>query len=254
MLTHKSTIRPDGRQLSCNCQEPMDEDRLEDHRSPGPDGAGTAASAARKGANRVHRRAWGSEIQDRSEQFHLKRQVVIQTAARTFNERGFYKTTLADIAEELHIAKPTIYHYFKNKDEILFECHRIGIEQITGKPLPERVNGVSQLKEFIERYVRMVVSDFGTCLVLTGTTALEPQNRDVVRRGRKQIDNMLRDIIARGIADGSILPCDPKTTASFIFGQMNWIPYWYHSDGEVSVDELVERQIEFVMRSLTRQK
>ena len=202
----------------------------------------------------MQKRAWGQEIQDRSEQYRLKRQVVIETAARTFNERGFYKTTLVDIADALHIAKPTIYHYFKNKDEILFECHRIGIEQITGEPLPQGVNGAEQLREFIQRYVRMVVSDFGTCLVLTGTTALEPQNQAIVRKGRKEIDNMLRDVIARGIADGSLAPCDPKTTASFIFGQMNWIPYWYHSDGEISIDELADREVAFVMRSLARQE
>ena len=128
----------------------MDEDRLEDHRSRCSRGRYAARTpVARKGSGRVQKRAWGYDIQDRSEQFRLKRQVVIETAARTFNERGFYKTTLVDIAEELHIAKPTIYHYFKNKDEILFECHRIGIEQITGEPLPEGVNGAAQLKEFI---------------------------------------------------------------------------------------------------------
>lgn len=209
-----------------------------------------AAETAQKGRARVQKRAWGYEIQDRSEQFHLKRRVVIETAARTFNQRGFYKTTLADIAEELHIAKPTIYHYFKNKDEILFECHRIGIEQITGTPLPAGSNGAEQLKEFIQRYVRMVVSVFGTCLVLTGTAALEPQNRDLVRKGRKEIDTMLRQIISRGIEDGSLRPCDAKITASLIFGQMNWIPYWYHSDGAVSLEELVAREIEFVMHSL----
>jgi AcrR family transcriptional regulator len=198
----------------------------------------------------VQKRAWGVEIQDRNEQFRLKRQVVIQTAARTFNERGFYKTTLSDIAEELHIAKPTIYHYFKNKDEILFECHRIGIEQITAEPLPDKADGAEQLKEFIRRYVRMIVGDFGTCLVMTGTIALEPENRDWVRKGRKDIDKILREIIARGQADKSIVACDPKVTAMFIFGAMNWVPYWYHSDGEISVDALVESVIEFVMRSL----
>jgi AcrR family transcriptional regulator len=198
----------------------------------------------------VQKRAWGVEIQDRNEQFRLKRQVVIQTAARTFNERGFYKTTLTDIAEELHIAKPTIYHYFKNKDEILFECHRIGIEQITAEPLPDKADGAEQLKEFIRRYVNMIVGDFGTCLVMTGTIALEPENRDWVRKGRKDIDKILREIISRGQGDKSIVACDPKLTAMFIFGAMNWIPYWYHSDGEISVDALVDEVIEFVMRSL----
>jgi AcrR family transcriptional regulator len=210
-----------------------------------------AVAIERKESGRMQRRAWGADILNRDEQFKLKRQVVIQTAARTFNQRGFYKTTLADIAEELHIAKPTIYHYFKNKDEILFECHRLGIEQVTREPLLNGVDGMAELKEFVDRYVRMIVTDFGTCLVLTGTIALEPENRDVVRKGRKQIDNMLRDVVARGVADGSIAPCDPKTTASFIFGQMNWIPYWFHGDGEISVDELARRQIEFVTRSLS---
>jgi len=228
----------------------MDEDSLEEHRSGAAAPGRDAETVERKGSGRVQKRAWGYDIQDRSEQFRLKRQVVIETAARTFNKRGFYKTTLVDIAEELHIAKPTIYHYFKNKDEILFECHRIGIEQITGEPLPEGANGAEQLKEFIQRYVRMVVGDFGTCLVLTGTMALEPQNRDLVRKGRKEIDTILRGIIARGGADGSIVECDPKVTAMFIFGQMNWIPYWYHNDGEMSVDELAAREVEFVMRSL----
>lgn len=197
----------------------------------------------------MQKRAWGVEIQDRNEQFKLKRQVVIETAARTFNERGFYKTTLTDIAEELHIAKPTIYHYFKNKDEILFECHRIGIEQITGEPLTED-NGANQLREFIRRYVRMVVGDFGTCLVMTGTIALEPENRDWVRKGRKDIDRILREIISRGGKDKSLVQCDPKVTAMFIFGAMNWIPYWYHSDGEISVESLIENVMDFVMRSL----
>ncbi len=225
---------------------------MEDHRSRATVVDRDAETAERKGNGRVQKRAWGFDIQNRNEQFRLKRRVVIETAARTFNQRGFYKTTLADIAEELHIAKPTIYHYFKNKDEILFECHRIGIEQITGEPLPQGVDGAEQLREFIQRYVRMVVSDFGTCLVLTGTIALEPENRDLVRKGRKEIDNILREIIARGIGDGSIVACDPKVTASFIFGQMNWIPYWYHSDGEISVDDLAAREVEFVMRSLAR--
>lgn len=197
----------------------------------------------------MQKRAWGVEIQDRNEQFKLKRQVVIETAARTFNDRGFYKTTLTDIAEELHIAKPTIYHYFKNKDEILFECHRIGIEQITGEPLTDD-NGANQLREFIRRYVRMVVGDFGTCLVMTGTIALEPENRDWVRKGRKDIDRILREIISRGGKDKSLVQCDPKVTAMFIFGAMNWIPYWYHSDGEISVESLIENVMDFVMRSL----
>jgi len=76
------------------------------------------------------KRAWGDSVPNRDEQFELKRQVVLRTAARTYSQRGFYETTLADIADELNISKPTLYYYFKSKDDILFECHRIGIDAI----------------------------------------------------------------------------------------------------------------------------
>ncbi|GIK50176.1 MAG: TetR/AcrR family transcriptional regulator [Hyphomonadaceae bacterium] len=200
------------------------------------------------------KRAWGKAIPNRDEQFEMKRQVALRTAARTYSKRGFHETTLADIAEELNISKPTLYYYFKSKDEILFECHRLGIEAITDGETPMPAAGSctarERLEEFLRRYVRMVIDDFGTCLVMTGTNALEPENRGRVIEGRRKIDQMLRDIIAEGAEDGTLDCPDPKLTAMFVFGAMNWIPRWYHTDGGLSVDELSERLIAFVMRAI----
>lgn len=44
---------------------------------------------------------------------------IIQTAERLFLEKGFEKTTVQDIAERMGVAKGTIYHYFKSKDELV---------------------------------------------------------------------------------------------------------------------------------------
>lgn len=200
------------------------------------------------------KRAWGESVPNRDEQFELKRQVVLRTAARTYSKRGFYETTLTDIADELNISKPTLYYYFKSKDDILFECHRLGIEAITdsGTPMPSaaEATGRERLKEFLRRYVKMVVDDFGTCLVMTGTNALEPENRGTVIEGRRRIDQMLRDILDDGVRDGSLACSDPKITAMFIFGAMNWIPRWYHLEGAMTVDELTSRLEAFVMQAL----
>lgn len=204
------------------------------------------------------KRAWGEAIQNRDEQFEMKRQVVLRTAARTYSKRGFYETTLADIAEELNVSKPTLYYYFKNKDEILFECHRLAIEAITNHdtPMPsaQEAPARERLEEFLRRYVRMVVDDFGTCLVMTGTNALEPENRGTVIKGRRQIDTMLREILEQGLADGTLDCPDVKVTAMFVFGAMNWIPRWYHADGAMTLDEVTERLIAFVMRAVAPAK
>ena len=195
-------------------------------------------------------RAWRGAVPARAAQFELKRQVVLRTAARTFSKRGFHQTTLANVAEELHIAKPTLYHYFKSKDEILLEIQQVAISQITDVPLePEssETNGREQLKTFVRRYVEMIIDDFGTCLIMTSVKSLQQENQAAIRKGSKRIEKMMREILRRGGADESIPPCDPKITAMFFFGALNWIPYWYKTGGEIDPDGLVDRIIDFML-------
>lgn len=200
------------------------------------------------------KRAWGEAIPNRDEQFELKRQVVLRTAAKTYSRNGFHETTLADIAEALNVSKPALYYYFRSKDDILFECHRLAIEAITNSdhPMPTRdeADGRTRLEEFLRRYVRMVVDDFGTCLVMTGTNALEPENRGQVVEGRRRIDTMLREILEHGNADGTLDCPDPKISAMFIFGAMNWIPRWFHADGSLELEEVASRLIAFVLGAI----
>lgn len=203
---------------------------------------------------KVKKRAWGEAIPNRDEQFELKRQVVLRTAAKTYSRNGFHETTLTDIAAELNVSKPALYYYFRSKDDILFECHRLAIEAITDgdHPMPGRdeMDGRRRLMEFLHRYVRMVVDDFGTCLVMTGTNALEPENRGQVVTGRRRIDSMLREILEHGNADGTLDCPDPKISAMFVFGAMNWIPRWFHADGSLHLEELAERLTEFVLQAV----
>lgn len=208
--------------------------------------AGTPAKAKKARP----KRAWRGAVQDRTEQFALKRQIALRTAARTFSQRGFHQTTLSDIADELHIAKPTLYHYFKSKDEILLEVQQAAIAQMTNVGIAEAASGREQLEYFVRRYVEMIVDDFGTCLIRTGDLPLEPANRALVRKGSKAIEKMMRDILRRGVEDGSIGPCDPKITAMLLFGSLNWIPYWYHAEGEIGIDALADRAVGFLLAGL----
>ena len=60
----------------------------------------------------------------------IKRDAVIRAAARAFNERGYHNTSLDDIAAALGVTKPTVYYYVANKEQLLFECFRAGLEPI----------------------------------------------------------------------------------------------------------------------------
>lgn len=48
-----------------------------------------------------------------------RRQEIVETARELFQKKGYESTTMRDIMDALGIAKGTIYHYFKSKEELL---------------------------------------------------------------------------------------------------------------------------------------
>ena len=90
-----------------------------------------------------------------------KREAVLRTAAQLFNEKGFHATSLDDVAERLHITKPTLYYYIRSKDEILFECVSIGLQMLEDAIQAERAGGgraIVQLLAAMRSYVQIVIA------------------------------------------------------------------------------------------------
>jgi AcrR family transcriptional regulator len=54
------------------------------------------------------------------------RQQIISTAIKLFRKRGYEKTRVDDIVEQLEISQPTFFRYFPSKDAVLREVGRRG--------------------------------------------------------------------------------------------------------------------------------
>ena len=52
-----------------------------------------------------------------------KRELIIQTAIKLFTENGFDNTSTASITKKAKVATGTLFHYFKNKKELISEAH-----------------------------------------------------------------------------------------------------------------------------------
>lgn len=191
----------------------------------------------------------------RGQQREAKRHAVLQAAVQMFNERGFHATSLDDVAARLHVSKPTLYYYVKSKDEILFECVRIGLEMMqTGIDEASRSGGstLEQLVASMRIYGRIVTMDFGICLIRIGEDPLPPQGRQELRRLKSVIDREFRRLIAAGVQEGVLAPCDPKITAFAIAGALSWIGRWYQPAGAYSAEEVVERVVGTLLGGLLR--
>ena len=52
-----------------------------------------------------------------------KRELIIQTAIKLFTENGFDNTSTASITKKAKVATGTLFHYFKNKKELISEAY-----------------------------------------------------------------------------------------------------------------------------------
>ncbi|MDD2545038.1 MAG: TetR/AcrR family transcriptional regulator [Burkholderiaceae bacterium] len=183
---------------------------------------------------------------DREQQREAKRQAVLSAAAQLFNERGFHATSLDDIAARLQVSKPTLYYYVKNKEEILLGCVRQGLQMtIEGIEASRAAGGkaIDQLMACMQVYARIVMQDFGMCLIRVGDEELSPDSRQELRRLKSEIDQAFRRLVAEGVAEGSLPPCDPKMTAFVIAGALSWVGRWYQPGGAYTPEQVADQCI-----------
>ncbi len=58
-----------------------------------------------------------------------KRLDILSAAIRVFSKKGFYKTSIQDIADEANVGKGTVYEYFQNKDSLFTHCFNAFFEE-----------------------------------------------------------------------------------------------------------------------------
>src|SRR5690606_28201188 len=169
--------------------------------------------------------------EERARERELKRDAVVMAAARLFARAGFHATSLDDVANALGVTKPTIYHYFANKDEILFECMRRGLTAIalagTEATKARGANGLERLEAMMRAYARVMAQDLGRVTILTSEFDLSVTSKREFRRIKKEVDSMVRELVIEGMRDGSIERADPKFVTFTLTGALNWIARWF---------------------------
>jgi len=67
---------------------------------------------------------------------------------------------------------------------------------------------------------------------------------------KSEIDQAFRRLVAQGVQEGTLAPCDPKMTAFVIAGALSWIGRWYQSGGEYSAAQVAEQCIATLMHGV----
>jgi AcrR family transcriptional regulator len=166
-----------------------------------------------------------------------KREQIIGKAAALFDSRGYHATTMEDIASSVGIAKPTLYHYYRSKDEILYAIHEEFIDLL----LAEHEQRAADLSLGPDELLQGIAGDI---LDLMEThrghvrtffehhRELPTLQRSTIRQKRDQYAAIVENLLQQGVDQG-IIDTDPKMGALHFFGMCNWAYQWYRSgDGQ----------------------
>jgi len=191
--------------------------------------------------------AWQKAQQTQSE---MKRNAVLQEAANLFNIKGYHATSLADVAKRLNITKTALYYYVKNKNDLLYQCYLLSLEEIEEARDKATNTGKSGLEKICQYVAHDSFTSHEPAALLNEIDAIEDKTKK--RELHKRLDQAQQAItnwVKEGISDGSITDCDPDLTGRYIMGAFNWIPRWI-AGSHHNMKEITENFVELTRKTL----
>lgn len=168
----------------------------------------------------------------------LKRKRIVEAARRLFYEKGYERTTLDDIAEDLQVTKPFIYSYFKNKNQLLSEIAERSVSgalETQARVLQSQLPTAEKLLRIVEEVVQCVIRNQADTIICTREERnLDPQTAQKVREQRKEFDHRIAQLLTEGARAGVFEPVDERVTARCIGGMLVWCALWYRHLGVLS--------------------
>lgn len=167
-----------------------------------------------------------------------KRRTILEHATSLFAERGYARTSMADIAESCGSSKALLYHYYENKEQLLYDILLDHFERIERAVAAADVAGLDarqRLRALIGALLDAYEGADATHKVQVNDLGLLPAER------QEELKDYERHLVRRfGSALAAVHPALARKRALLkpvtmsLFGMVNWSYLWFRSDGPMS--------------------
>jgi AcrR family transcriptional regulator len=161
-----------------------------------------------------------------------KRIEIIEHCAGLFDRVGYHGASMQMLADDVGLGKPTLYHYFKSKTDILYEMHQMHIDALINGLGSDEATADAQPAELLEKACALILKEIAehpgyVRAFMDHYTELEGKQRAEIRKRRREMFSRITNIISAGIAKGKFRRVDPELAALAFVGMCNWAYKWY---------------------------
>jgi AcrR family transcriptional regulator len=175
-----------------------------------------------------------------------------------FFKKGYFATSISDIARGSGIQKASIYYHYANKEDLLFHILTSTMEDLTTylRNRLEKVAGVEpRMRAAVRSHVRFHLErqkeNFIANSELRGLTREHYQS---IVRQRDEYETIFQDLIRRGAEEGVFADVDIKILSYAILTLCTAGATWFNPAGRLKVGEIADIYEKFIISGLKQGK
>lgn len=184
-----------------------------------------------------------------------KRRLILSRAAQLFANEGFDRASVSSVAQACAISKANIYHYYKGKDDILFDILDNYLSNLRSRICEMKTDQLSPEARFEATVLEILLAYQGADdehrLQTTGIGFLADDKREILRGYQRDLVTHLSGQIAAIAPD--VFTGDKaklKAATMSIFGMLNWFYMWNGHGDEVARRDYAKVVVNLCLRGL----
>ena len=186
--------------------------------------------------------------------FELQRATILQNAAHLFAQKGFAGASMADLARACGVSKALLYHYYRDKEHLLFDTADTYMDTLIGIVAEVRARGLPPMEHFaalVARFMQEYEHSQAQHMVLVQDVKFlgESERRQVVAKERQVVEAFAQAIAAlkpRFRSKALRMPL-----AMILFGMINWTFTWLRADGPLTYQDMAKVVTEIYLRGVS---
>ena len=185
------------------------------------------------------------------------RTILLNVATDLFYKKGFPNTTIREIGQKANISNSIIYHYFKNKEEMLFEIIQISARDLIKVLVQiqrEIEDPVDCLKEMLTTHMVLwcLKRKKEVKIVVADEYSLTDKFREKNRAMQREIYNLYMSKLEDIANEGRLKDIDSKMIAFTLFGTINWFFKWYREGGNLTKEDVARNVIDIIFNGILK--
>ncbi|QCQ89878.1 TetR/AcrR family transcriptional regulator [Rhodococcus sp. SGAir0479] len=163
---------------------------------------------------------------------------IVRTAIGILAANGYQGMNLEDVAERTDIAKATLYHYFRSKDELVAAVLDVLTDEVMTRlahraEQADATSATELLRTLVDEQVRILTETAPEVATVFSWPREWPSTvQKSMKEMRRRHDAVFRDVVERGVADGEFTCPDIDVAMQCLHGVLNQAAVWIRPGGE----------------------